>query len=113
VTIKQKNNLKIVSTFGKAAWIFSCFIIWYMSWWLKLSSSAWACLTYKWKVKSWSTRLRSTSFGYSCSSLLTPWRMCSLVACRSIKNEKLSATLLYIIALLSKFEWRASITGIN
>jgi len=29
VTIKHKNNLKIVSTFGKTAWIFSCLIIWY------------------------------------------------------------------------------------
>jgi len=29
VTIKHKNNLKIVSTFEKTAWIFSCLIIWY------------------------------------------------------------------------------------
>jgi len=29
VTIKHKNNLKIASTFGNSAWIFSCLIIWY------------------------------------------------------------------------------------
>jgi len=29
VTIKHKNNLKIVSTFGKTTRIFSCLIIWY------------------------------------------------------------------------------------
>jgi len=40
VTIKHKYNLKIVSTFGKTAWIFSCLSIWYNRWWLKLPFSA-------------------------------------------------------------------------
>lgn len=101
VANKHSNNVKIVSTFEKAVWIFSCVIIWHMSWWLELfflHEPVWHT--------SGKSRVYQHDFNQNLMDII-------ILVSRHRRELVSSATLLYTVALFSQFKWKTSIKVTN